>query len=77
MLFPALISEHCLTADCYCAVVKLMWFRERIDKDKDFCSHKEMLELVERYVATLRGQAMEYQRMLVMMSLSHASLLYK
>ena len=35
-----------------------MWFRERIDKDKDFYSHEEMLELFERYVATLRGQAM-------------------
>ena len=55
VLFLALISEHCLAAGCYRAVVKLMWFRERIDKDKSFYSHEELLELVERYVATLSG----------------------
>jgi len=36
------------------AVVKLMWFREHVDKDKTFYSHEEMLELIERYIATLR-----------------------
>ena len=32
------------------AVVKLMWFREHVDKDKTFYSHEEMLELIERYM---------------------------
>jgi len=32
------------------AVVKLMWFREHVDKDKNFYSREEMLELVERYI---------------------------
>ena len=34
----------------YISVTKLMWFRERVDKEKPCYSLDEMLELIDRFV---------------------------
>ena len=36
----------------YCvSVTKLMWFRERVDEEKQYYTLDEMLELIDRFVS--------------------------